>query len=85
MIRALAEEALLFLLPFAVFALYLLARRRNPFDWTNWSDRTAWLVIAGLVCAVVSLLYAGITAERRKTGFEPTHIENGRLVPGGFR
>lgn len=85
MMRVFVEEALLFLLPFALFALYLLARRRNPFDFEHWSERTSWLVIAGLVLAVGSLIWAGITSERRKEGFQPTHMENGRLVPGQFR
>lgn len=85
MIRALVEEGLLFLLPFAVFALYLVARRRNPFDWDHWTDRTAWLVIAGLGIAVGSLLYAGIASERRNDGYRPPHLENGQLVPGAFR
>lgn len=85
MIRALAEEGLLFLLPFAIFALYLVARRRNPFDWNHWTDRTTWLVLAGLGCGVLSLLVAGITAERQRAGFEPAHMENGRLVPDRFR
>ena len=41
MFRAFFEEALLFLLPFAIFALYLVLRRRNPFLWAHWSDADA--------------------------------------------
>ena len=85
MIRAIFGEGLLFFVPFAAFALYLLARRRNPFSRVHWSDRTAWLVIAGLACVIAALIFTGITAERQAGGFEPAHMENGRLVPGRFR
>ena len=44
MFRAFFEEALLFLIPFAIFALYLILRRRNPFLWAHWSDQSFWLV-----------------------------------------
>ena len=85
MMRVLVEEVLLFLLPFALFAFYLLIRRRNPFHFEHWSNGTSWLVIAGLALAIASLVWAGFTSERRKEGFQPTHMENGRLVPGQFR
>jgi len=85
MIRALSGEALFFFLPFVLFALYLVLRRRNPLKIAAWSDATAWLVIAGLACAVAALLYTGLTAERRTRAFEPPHMENGQLVPGRFR
>ena len=85
MIRAIFGEALLFLLPFAGFAIYLMIMRRNPLRWKSWSDQTAWLVIAGLACSILALLYTGLTAERSTGGLEPTHLENGRVVPGRFR
>ena len=85
MIRAIFGEALLFFLPFAIFALLLILRRRNPFHLAAWSDSTAWLVIAGLACVVVALVITGITAERKSGAFEPPHLENGRVVPGQFR
>ena len=85
MIRAIFGEALLFFLPFAVFALFLIIKRRNPFRLAAWSDSTAWLVIAGLACVVIALVITGITSERQTGAFEPPHIENGRLVPGQFR
>jgi Family of unknown function (DUF6111) len=85
MLRAVFGEALLFFVPFAIFALYLLLRRRNPLLWESWSEQTFWLVIAGLACAALAFLYTGITAERHTGAFDPTHIENGRVVPGQFR
>jgi hypothetical protein len=85
MTRALFGEALLFFLPFAVFALYLVLRRRNPFAAAAWSGQVSWLVIAGLACAILALLYSGIAAERQAGPFQPTHLENGRVVPGQFK
>ena len=85
MIRAIFGEGLLFLVPFVGFALYLIVMRRNPLHWKSWSDQTAWLVIAGLACSIIALLITGLTAERSTGGLEPTHLENGRVVPGQFR
>jgi Family of unknown function (DUF6111) len=85
MIRAFVDEFLLFLLPFAAFAAYLLARKRNPLAWASWSDHTAWLVISGLAVVILTLLVTGLTADRQQGAFRPTHTENGRVVPGQFR
>lgn len=85
MTRAVIQELLLFLLPFVAFAIYLVIRRRNPLIWSSWSDQSVWLTIAGLAIVVTSLLVAGLTAERQTGAFEPTHIENGRVVPGRFK
>ncbi|HEU4519062.1 MAG TPA: DUF6111 family protein [Microvirga sp.] len=85
MTRAIFGETLLFFLPFIAFALYLLTRKRNPLVWASWSDQTAWLVMAGLGLVIAALLVTGITAERHEGAFQPTHSENGRVVPGRFR
>jgi hypothetical protein len=85
MTRAIFGEALLFFLPFAVFAIYLLVRRRNPFAWVHWSDQSLWLVIAGLVCVIVAFVFTGLTADRQMGAFQPTRSENGRIVPGQFK
>ena len=85
MIRAIVGEALLFLLPFAIFALFLILKRRNPFHIGSWSDSTAWLVIAGLVCVIIGFVATGLMAERQTGAFEPPRFEDGRVVPGQFR
>ena len=85
MLRAIIEEALLFLVPFGLFALYLALRRRNPLLWAHWEAQAGWLVIAGLGFVIAALLYTGLTAERHEGGFVPPHLENGRVVPGQFR
>jgi uncharacterized membrane protein len=85
MTRALLSETLLFFLPFVAFALYLIFRRRNLFAWAAWSDQAAWLTIAGLACAILALLFTGLTADRQSGAFRPTHVEKGRVVPGQFQ
>jgi hypothetical protein len=32
-----------------------------------------------------TLIYEGLFSERRAGGYVPTHMENGRLVPGEFK
>lgn len=85
MMRAILEEALLFLLPFALFALYLVLRRKNPMSRAAWSGPATWLVVVGLVCVVAVLVMTALTAERQSGAFVPPHMENGQLVPGQFR
>ncbi|GEO15512.1 DUF6111 family protein [Microvirga aerophila] len=85
MTRAILQESVLFLLPFIAFAIYLLIIRRNPLAWSSWSEHSFWLVIAGLACVIVSLVAAGLLADRQAGAFVPTHIEDGRVVPGQFK
>ena len=85
MTRVIFGEALLFFVPFALFAAYLIARRRNLLAWASWSDQSVMLVIAGLVCVILAFVITGLTTERPTGAFEPTHLENGRVVPGRFK
>ncbi|WP_332689115.1 DUF6111 family protein [Bosea sp. (in: a-proteobacteria)] len=84
MLRTLIEEFLLFVLPFCLFAGYLVLRRRNPFDVEHWSGHLFWLSVVGLAFGIASFIYAGIVAPRHQGAFEPPHVEGGRLVPGQF-
>lgn len=84
MVRVILEEAAIFLIPFAAFALYLVARQRNPLLWQSWSDQAFWLLVGGLGCAIVGFIVSGVIAPRDTGAFEPTHVEQGRVVPGRF-
>jgi hypothetical protein len=84
MLRTLIEEFLLFVLPFCLFAGYLVVRRRNPFDVEHWSGHLFWLSVVGLLLGIASFVYAGLVAPRHSGAFVPPHVENGRLVPGQF-
>ena len=82
MTRALFEELLLFALPFALYALWLIARKRTPLARIHWDGNVSWLVIAGLVCATGWLLWTGIFAERHTGRYVPAHMEGGTFGPG---
>ncbi|CAH1663630.1 DUF6111 family protein [Chelatococcus asaccharovorans] len=84
MTRALFEGLVLFLAPFALFALYLGARRRNPFTRQAWDGHVHWLVLTGLVVVIASFVYIGLVAERSTGAWVPTHLKDGVLVPGHF-
>lgn len=85
MLRNLIEEILLFFLPFAVFATWLVVTKRNPLDFTHWTGRKFILALIGLLLAIASIIYAFQFADRHTGAYEPAHMENGRLVPGRFR
>lgn len=83
MIRSLLDELGLFLIPFAVYAVLLIATRRKLLHLDTWSRSSTWLAIAGLAIVFASFLYAGLE-QRPMSGFEPTHMQDGRVVPGRF-
>ncbi len=85
MARAWIEPVLLFLTPFALYALYLVARRRMPHSTHHWSPAAvAALTVAGLCLAIGGLVLIGAKQPREQGAYRPAHIENGRLVPGRF-
>lgn len=85
MLRSVIEEILLFVLPFCIFASYLIVRRRNPFDVEHWSGHLFWLSVVGLTFSIGLFAYTGWVAPRSQGIYEPPHMENGRLVPGRFK
>ena len=85
MLRRFLEEFALFLIPFAIFFAYLLMAGRNPLQRVHWDPHALRLVLAGLAVVIASLVYSGLFAERSSGGYVPSHMENGRLVPGHFR
>ena len=85
MLRVIIEEVLLFVLPFCIFATYLVVKRRNPFDVEHWSRHAFALAVAGFVLAIAVFVYTGVIAPRSRGAYEPPHMENGVLVPGRFK
>jgi hypothetical protein len=85
MLRRVLEEFGLFLIPFALFLVYLVLAGRNPLRRAHWDAQLLRLTLAGLAVVIASLVYEGVFSERRPDGYVPAHMENGRLVPGGFR
>ena len=85
MLRAIIEEVFLFVLPFCVFAGYLVVKRRNPLDVDHWSRHVFWLAVVGLAIVIAAVAYGGWSAPQNQGAYEPPHMENGTLVPGRFK
>ncbi len=85
MLRRLIEEFGIFLVPFALFCVYLLATGRNPLRRVHWDGQSLRLAFAGLALVIASLVVTGLFSTRSTGGYVPAHMENGRLVPGQFR
>lgn len=84
MLRSLVEEIILFFVPFALFAFWLLATKRNPLDIAHWSGARFALTVAGLVLVIASLIVAGVLAPREQGGYTPPTFVDGELRPGRF-
>ena len=82
MIRRFLYEALLFLLPFALYGAYLRLAKRVE---SEGEPRHPWtfLFASGLVLVAASFLIWGITEGSGQQGvYVPPHVEDGRVVPG---
>ena len=84
MIRTVTTEVGLFLVPFAAYAIFLLATRAGVFLPTAWTlRRVAGLLIASLVLIAGSFLaLAQFSGAPPGSTYVPAHIENGKFVPG---
>ena len=84
MIRPAFTEVGIFLIPFAVYALFLIATRSGLLVQTSWPVHViAKLVLGSLVLVVVSfILLAHFSGAPPNSTYIPAHIENGKFVPG---
>jgi hypothetical protein len=84
MIRPAFTEVGIFLIPFAVYALFLIATRSGLLVQSSWTVSViARLVMGSLFLVVVSfVLLAQFSGGAPHSTYVPAHIENGRLVPG---
>jgi hypothetical protein len=84
MIRPVLTEVGIFLIPFAVYAVFLIATRSGVFAQSSWPVHlVAKLALGSLLLVVVSfLLLAHFSGAPPNSTYVPAHIENGRLVPG---
>ena len=84
MIRPVLTEVGIFLIPFAVYALFLVATRSGLLVQSSWTVIViARLVVGSLVLVVISfVLLAQFSGGAPNSTYVPAHIENGRLVPG---
>jgi hypothetical protein len=84
MIRPVLTEIGIFLIPFAVYALFLLATRSGLMVQASWPVHIlAKLVLGSLLLVVISLLLlAHFSGAPPNSTYIPAHIENGKFVPG---
>lgn len=84
MIRPVLTEIAIFLIPFAVYALFLIATRSGVLVQASWPlHLLAKLTFGALLLVVISfVLLAHFSGAPPNSTYVPAHIENGRLVPG---
>ena len=86
MVRLIAFNALAFLLPFAVYAGWLLATRGKLRGVDDWPLRTVtYLAIGGAVMMLVAIVFfISFNSGAPGTTYVPAKLENGAIVPGHF-
>jgi Family of unknown function (DUF6111) len=84
MIRPAFTEIGIFLIPFAVYALFLIATRSGLLVQSSWPVHVvARLAIGSLLLVIVSfVLLAHFSGAPPDSTYVPAHIENGKFVPG---
>lgn len=84
MIRPVLTEVGIFLIPFAVYAMFLIATRSGVMASSSWpAHLIAKLVLGSLLLVVVSfVLLAHFSGAAPNSTYIPAHIENGKFVPG---
>jgi uncharacterized protein DUF6111 len=84
MIRPVLTEVGIFLIPFAVYALFLVATRSGVFAQSSWPlHLVAKLALGSLLLVVISfILLAHFSGAPPGSTYVPAHIEDGKLVPG---
>jgi hypothetical protein len=84
MIRPVLTEIGIFLIPFAAYAVYLIATRSGVLASSSWPMHlVAKLVLGSLLLVIISfVLLAQFSGAPPNSTYIPAHIENGRLVDG---
>ena len=87
MIRPVLTEIGIFLIPFAVYALFLIATRSGLLVQSSWPIHlVAKLALGSLLLVVISfILLAHFSGGAPNSTYIPAHIENGKFVPGAER
>jgi hypothetical protein len=84
MIRPILTEIGLFLTPFVLYAVFLVATKAGVLDLKSWPVvRVATLTIAALALMIGSFIFfAHFSGAPPGSNYVPAHIENGKFVPG---
>jgi hypothetical protein len=86
MIRPVFTELALFLAPFVVYAIYLVATKSALLTLASWPPKVlATLGICALVLMIGSFVYLShFSGSPPGSTYEPAHVEDGKFVPGGW-
>ena len=84
MIRPVLTEVGIFLIPFVVYALFLVATRSGVFNQSSWpAALVAKLMLGSLLLVIVSfVILAEFSGAPPESTYTPAHMEGGHLVPG---
>jgi hypothetical protein len=84
MIRPVLTEIAIFLIPFALYAVFLIAKNNGVTLLESWPRPIVIrLTIAALLLVIVSLVVlAQFSGAPLSSTYVPAHIENGKFVPG---
>ena len=84
MIRPALTEIGIFLIPFAVYALFLVVTRSGLLVQSSWPVNVIGrLLLGSLLLVVLSMvLLAQFSGAPPHSTYIPAHMENGKLVPG---
>jgi hypothetical protein len=84
MIRPALTEIGLFLTPFVLYAVFLMATNAAVLQRKSWAPRRlASLLIAALVLMIGSfVVLAQFSGARPGSTYVPAHVEDGKFVPG---
>ena len=84
MIRPALTEIGIFLIPFGVYALFLIATRSGLLAQSSWPLHIiAKLALGSLLLVVISfILLAHFSGAPPNSTYIPAHVENGKFVPG---
>jgi hypothetical protein len=86
MARYIAIDLVFFLLPFAIYAAYLVFTRGSMRNLEDWQVRTiAYLSIAGAVLLLAAVFgFTAFVQGPPDSVYVPAHMEDGVIVPGHF-
>jgi len=88
MVRIVIQHLLLFLAPLIAYALYLAIMRRRARSQgaaqPRWEDGPwFWLALGGLALSIVAFVLIGFVGDYKPdTNYQPSRIENGKVIPG---
>jgi hypothetical protein len=85
--RTVLTQILLFLTPFAIYALVLYMSQRDAREREHWPARiVVTLAIAGCVLVIAGLVLFAHFGGAPTTGvYEPARFEDGKLIPGRIK